>query len=534
MSRPAVSLTFLGATQTVTGSKYLLTVGQRRILVDCGQFQGERELRRRNWDPFPVEPSSISEVLLTHAHLDHCGYLPALVRHGFAGRILCTPHTIELARIVLRDAGHLQERDAQDAAAGGYSKHSPPRPLYDVRDVEATLPLLTAIGADDDLDLGDGLVARWTRAGHILGSASIRVQTPGGSVLFSGDLGRRDHPVIRPRDIPPGADYVLIESTYGDREHPRPRNLPHERLADAIRRAVDRGGSVLIPAFAVDRTEVVLQALGQMMRHDRIPRIPVYVNSPMANAALDVYRAAGSELRPDIDPSTSFDVFDLREVRTADESRELTEAKLSSSIIISSSGMATGGRVLHHLARMLPDPRHAVVLTGYQAVGTRGRQLDDGATRIKIHGRYVGVRAEVLRDDEFSVHADAADLVDWLRELRPAPRQVFCVHGEPVAAQALAARIERDLGLDAVMPRLDEVVAVDVAGAPPVAAAAGAAAGPGRPAPGTTVVHPDLRVDIDGIRYAAVHLEGDLTRTGGEGDEIVLSGSVAIRLRPAD
>lgn len=542
----STSLTFLGATQTVTGSKYLVTVGERRVLVDCGQFQGEKALRLRNWAPFPVEPSSITDVLLTHAHLDHCGYLPALVRQGFRGRIVATRHTCELATIVLRDAGHLQERDAQDAAAGGWSKHHPPRPLYDTRDVEATLPLLTGVDFDTDIDLGDGLVARWTRAGHILGSASIRLQTPSGSVLFSGDLGRVDHPVLRARDLPPGADTVLVESTYGDRDHRRPRNLPHERLADAIRRTVQRGGSVLIPAFAVDRTEVVLQTLGAMMRHDRIPRLPVYVNSPMANAALDVYRSAGDELRPDVDPRTAFDVGDLREVRTADESRELTESRHGPAIIISSSGMATGGRVLHHLARMLPDPRHAVVLTGYQAVGTRGRALAEGATRLKIHGQYVGVRAEIVVDDEFSVHADAGDLLGWLRELRPAPRMVYCVHGEMAAATALAGRIERELALTAVVPRLDETVTlgggsaltldppVSAPARPPSSAPPKSAASDGAGAPPSAEARPlAVHLTIDGHSYAASHVSADLRQLPGEDDDIVLTGTITLRLTPA-
>lgn len=518
----ATSLSFLGATETVTGSKYLLTVGERRVLVDCGQFQGEKALRLRNWQPFPVEPATITDVLLTHAHLDHCGYLPALVKAGFAGRIHCTPHTLELATIVLRDAGHLQERDAEDAAVGGWSKHSPPRPLYDTQDVEATLPLLSAVDFDTDLALGDGIVARWTRAGHILGSASIRVQTPGGAVLFSGDVGRVDHPVLRAREVPPGADYVVVESTYGDREHPQPRNLPHERLADAIRRTEQRGGSVLIPAFAVDRTEVVLQALGEMMRHERIPRLPVYVNSPMATAALDVYRAAATELRADVDPRSAFDVGDLREVRTADESRALTQGRHGPAIIISSSGMATGGRVLHHLERMLPDPRNAVVLTGYQAVGTRGRQLAEGATRLKIHGQYVGVRAEVVMDDEFSVHADASDLVSWVGDLRPRPRLVFCTHGERSSAEALGARLEKELRVDAVAPRLDEVVTID-------AGRLDTALPTVLPAPATS---PNLTVAIDGRTYAAAHLEADLRRVAGAGDDLVLTGTITLRLTP--
>lgn len=244
----ATTLTFLGAAGTVTGSKFLLTVGERRILVDGGMFQGEKELRKLNWADFPVPPDTITDILVTHAHLDHVGYLPVLVKNGFHGPIWCTPHTRDLAFIVLRDAGFLQERDAEDARLGGWSKHDKPKPLFDSQDVEKTLPLITPVDWDRDLELGDDITAVWTRNGHILGSASIRVQTPHGSVLFSGDLGRKEHPVLRARETPAGADVVVVESTYGDREHMDPRNMAHEALADAVRRTINRGGSVLIPA----------------------------------------------------------------------------------------------------------------------------------------------------------------------------------------------------------------------------------------------------------------------------------------------
>ena len=531
------TLTFLGATGAVTGSKYLLTVGERRILVDAGLFQGERELRRRNWADFAVPPDTLTDILLTHAHLDHCGYLPALVKAGFQGPIWCTAATVRLAEIVLRDAAYLQERDALDAAEGGWSRHRPPMPLYDTRDVERTLPLLTAVDYDRDLDLGDGCYARYTRAGHILGSASVRVETPSSTVLFSGDLGRHDHPVLRPREVPPGAAYVLIETTYGDREHPEPRNLPHEGLADVIRRTVQRGGSVLVPAFAVDRTEVVLKVLADMRRHDRIPRVPIVVNSPMALAALAVYRDLPDELRGDLDLQDL--LGDVREIRTAEESRTYTLSRHESSIIISSSGMATGGRVLHHLERMLPDPRNAVVLTGYQAAGTRGRALVEGATRLKMHGQYVGVKAEILQDSEFSVHADASDLIDWLRDLHPAPATVFCVHGEPDPAAALAARIERELGLAAVVPALDEVVVLGAGGgaaAHPAAAPAPLPAAQPPSAPTTVSSAPAGVASISwgGIPIGGVHVETDLRPRQQDDRTIVLEGTITIRLDPTE
>lgn len=453
------TLTFLGAAGTVTGSKYLLTVNERRILIDAGMFQGEKQWRRRNWEEFPVPPESITDVLLTHAHADHCAYLPALVKRGFSGPVWCTRGTRDLGEIVMRDSAYLAERDAKEAAAGGWSKHDPPLPIYTGGDVEDTLPLMTVVEYDAQLDLGDGISAVFTRAGHILGAASITITTPDTSVLFSGDLGRSDHPVLRAQEQPPGAAYVVVESTYGDRDHPRPTNLPHEVLADVIRRTVARGGSVLIPAFAVDRVEIVLRALSQMRKHGRIPtEVPIFVNSPMAVAALEVYKRAGLELRPDISSDAFARLDNLHMVRTAEGSQVLTEKRRSPHIVLTSSGMASGGRVLHHLRSMLPDPRNSVVLTGYQGVGTRGRQLIEGADQVKIFGELVPVHAEIVQDNEFSVHADATDLDTWLARLDPAPQQVFVTHGEPRSAEALAKRVRQHLGVPALVPAYGEQV----------------------------------------------------------------------------
>ena len=446
----ATSLTFLGGAGTVTGSKYLVTDAEHRLLVDCGVFQGEKNLRELNWAPFPVPPASIGLVLVTHAHTDHVGYLPALVRDGFAGDILATAATCELAAIVLRDAAFLAERDAEHAASGGYSKHEQPLPLFTEADVEQTLRLFRVVDYDTDVDLWDGWTARWTRAGHILGAASIRVTSPGASVVFSGDLGRDEHPVLRSRELPAGADTVLIESTYGAREHFEPSGAHHEPLADLIRRTARRGGTVLIPAFAVDRTEIVLQTLTSLLKDGRIPALPVFVNSPMALAALAVYRDPrfAGELRPGLDARSFVDLPHLHEVRTTEESIKLNSPEMPC-IIISSSGMATGGRVLHHLEHLLPDGRNAIVLAGYQAEGTRGRALLDGAQHLKMHGRQVPVRAEILADEEFSVHADRSELLAWLAGLSPAPKQVFTVHGTPESASALAAEAHSRLGLEA-------------------------------------------------------------------------------------
>ncbi|MFP5416160.1 MAG: MBL fold metallo-hydrolase RNA specificity domain-containing protein [Actinomycetes bacterium] len=474
------TLTFLGAAGTVTGSKYLLTVGTRRILIDSGLFQGEKRWRLKNWEEFAVDPASLSDVVLTHAHLDHVGYLPALTRAGFDGPIWCSEGTRQLAEIVLCDAAKLQEQDAANANDQGWSKHHPALPLYTTEDVEAMLGQFVGLEFDTDFVLtgnerlggtpnaAEAITIRLTRAGHILGSASVNVWTPTASVLFSGDLGRHDHPVLKPRATPQGAPYVLVESTYGDREHPEPANLPHEGFADVIRRTIARGGSVVVPAFAIDRTEVVLKTISDMERDGRIPDVPVYVNSPMGVRALRVYQTLTDELRDDLRAEDLVRIPDLTAVESADDSRALTEpGGHGPAVIIASSGMATGGRVLHHLEALLPDPRNAVVLTGYQAAGTRGRQLSEGAEQVKIRGRYIPVRAEVFHDREFSVHGDASDVIDWLRELTPPPAEVFCVHGEEEAASAFAARIGSELGLSAVVPRHGEVVLLDSRETPP-------------------------------------------------------------------
>jgi metallo-beta-lactamase family protein len=451
------TLRFLGAAGTVTGSRFLVQQPDHSLLVDCGLYQGERELRRRNWQPFPVDPTRLDGVVLSHAHLDHCGYLPALVREGFARSAWCTPGTAALASIVLRDSAHLQEEDAATARAGGYSKHDPPRPLYDAADVERALRQLREVDFGRSVAVADELSFSLSRAGHILGSSSVLVRAGGATALFSGDLGRTAHPLLLAREDPPPADTVVVESTYGDRHHPEPE-LAHEPLADAVRRTVARGGSVLVPAFAVDRTQIVLHELGELQRSGRIPMVPIFVDSPMGLAAMDVYRRVdlAGELRPDA--RGWFDAVPrVLEARTPEESMRLN-SPTRPCIIVSASGMASGGRVVHHLRHMLGDRRHCVVLTGYQAVGTRGRALVDGARQVKVHGRYVPVRAEIVMDDEFSVHADADDVMSWLRRLPRPPATVYVVHGERDASRALATRISDELDWCAVVPELGEKV----------------------------------------------------------------------------
>ncbi|HWS57911.1 MAG TPA: MBL fold metallo-hydrolase [Actinotalea sp.] len=458
MSTSRGILTFLGGTGTVTGSKFLVEHPGHRLLVDCGLYQGEREWRRRNWEPFPVDPASIDDVVLTHCHLDHCGYLPALVRAGFTGPIWMTEGTAALTAIVLRDSAHLNERDAEQARAGGWSRHDPPLPLYGVAEAEEAIGRFAQMPFGEATVLAGDVRISLSRAGHVLGAASVLVASADGTMLFSGDLGRQTHPVLRAREDPPAARTVVLESTYGDRNHPEPDGRPHEAFAGAIRRTVVRGGSVLVPAFAVDRTELVLQALSGMLRDGRIPPVPVYVDSPMALAALDVYRRGS--LRPELRTDVTADLVDLPRLhaaRTPEESMALNSPH-EPSIIVSASGMAAGGRAVHHLRHMAPDRRNTIVLTGYQAQGTRGRALLDGARELKIHGRYVPVRADVVSDEEFSVHADADELVGWLRGLPEPPETVYLVHGEADASRALGDRIRDELGWIVVVPRLGERV----------------------------------------------------------------------------
>jgi len=452
------TLTFLGAAGEVTGSKYLLETAGRRILIDAGLFQGDKNLRDLNWQPLAVDAASIDTVLVTHAHIDHTGYLPRLVRDGFSGPIWATDGTKLLSDVVLRDSGNLQEQDAKDAAKGGYSKHNPPEPLYTVEDAVKAVQKFRFADFGIDHDLGDGITVHYYRAGHILGSASIRVTTPDTAIVFSGDLGRLEHPILRAREIPQGAPIVLIESTYGDREHPEWASSPHEELADAIRRTAARGGSVLVPAFAVDRTEVLLKTLAEMKQAGRIPDLPIFINSPMGVKALQIYQdpSQRDELRDDLKDEDFLGLDNLHEVTTIEDSIRLNSPS-TPCIIISSSGMATGGRVVHHLQHMLPDHRNTVVFTGYQAHGTRGRDLVDGVKQIKMFGEYVPVKAEVLIDDGFSAHADQSELIDWAKGLDPQPAQVFVVHGEE-GAPVLAQKLHDDLGLTATVATMGEKV----------------------------------------------------------------------------
>jgi metallo-beta-lactamase family protein len=463
MSFDIASLTFLGAAQTVTGSKHLLEVEGRRVLVDCGLFQGLKELRLRNWDQFPIDPGSIDAVVLTHAHLDHCGYLPRLVAGGYRGRIWCTAGTKDLCSLVLPDSARLHEEDAREANRRGYSKHSPALPLYTEADAARALSLLQPVGYERAMPIADGIEVDFINAGHLLGSAYARVRVGGRTILFGGDLGRYNRPVL-PDPSPVGdADVLLLESTYGDRLHDADEN--GDRLARIVNATFDRGGKLIIPAFAIGRVEEVLYWVKRLEEEKRIPVLPVYVDSPMAVSALEFYSARLNELdavpgsdpgvrsggqTPGSDPGVRHRLEERRlcafctqrmvTVASAQQSADLVASR-KPAIVVSASGMATGGRVLHHLAATLPDAGNTVLFVGFQAPGTRGRLLVDGAREIKMLGRMIPVAAQIERLDSMSAHADANEIMRWLSGFERAPRMTYLVHGEPAALTALSTRI---------------------------------------------------------------------------------------------
>jgi metallo-beta-lactamase family protein len=456
------TLTFLGAAQTVTGSKYLLETSGRRIHVDCGLFQGLKELRERNWETLPVDPGHLDAVIFTLAHIDHTGYLPRLVSQGFKGRVFCTPGTAALCRIMLPDSGRLAEDDARDANREGYTKHAPALPLFTEDDAYQALTHLQPVGYDRPVPVNGAGTLEFADAGHLLGSAFARFTLEadgGGDVLFSGDLGRFNRPVLPDPTRVETADVLLVESTYGDRQHE-----PDDggaRLAEIITSTIEGGGKVIIPAFAIGRVEEVIYWLKKLEEARRIPSVPVYVDSPMAVDALRHYANHSSDLDPDVQIGRgqmgAFTTRRFTAVASPQQSKEV-QASASPCIVVSASGMATGGRVLHHLKGALPKRRNTVLFVGYQAAGTRGRQLLEGAQTVKIHGQLVPVAARIERIDSMSAHADTDEIMQWLRGFTRAPRMTYLVHGEPPAQAALKARIERELGWRAHVPEYLEQV----------------------------------------------------------------------------
>jgi metallo-beta-lactamase family protein len=441
-------ITFLGAAGTVTGSKYLVEAGGKRLLVDCGLFQGPKELQQRNWNNLPVDPASIDWVLLTHAHIDHTGYIPRLVQNGFRGPIYSNAATHELCELLLLDSAHLQEEDAQYAARKNYSSHHPPLPLYTVAEAQKSLTQFREIPRADVFSISPEFSVLPHDAGHILGSSWLELTiTENGKqtlVVFSGDLGRYDQPILKDPEPPTRADFLLCESTYGDRDHPA--GSVADKLADVINRVAKRGGAVVIPSFAVGRTQTLMYYLRQLDSQQKIPRLPVYVDSPMAISVTGIYASHHEDHDADftsLEQQGNKDPLDLLEVqmtRSVEDSKKINDV-FSPCIIISASGMATGGRILHHLDRRLPDSRSAVLLVGFQAEGTNGRALQDGAQYLRLFGQEVPVRAEIVTLDQLSAHAGRNELLRWLSGFSAPPRQTFMVHGEPNALDALRAGI---------------------------------------------------------------------------------------------
>lgn len=442
-------LTFLGGVETVTGSKYLLETGEQRILVDCGLFQGFKQLRLRNWAPLPVDPKSIDMVILTHAHLDHTGYLPLLIKQGFAGPVISTEATRDLCAILLPDSGHLQEKDAEFANRHGFSKHRPALPLYTQKDAEAALKSFKPIDFNTQRSVAANIQLRFVPAGHILGAAIVELTAAGTKIVFSGDLGRPNSPTMLDPTPVQQADYLIVESTYGNRKHDS--RDPEDALADVIVRTVGRGGTVLIPAFAVGRAQTMMFHLHRLKVAGRIPDVPIFLDSPMAVDVTDLlckylpYHKLNAE-----QCRTTCAV--AKYVRDAEESKRLDRDPVPK-IIISASGMATGGRIIHHLKYYAPDRKNAVLFAGFQAGGTRGAAMTAGAESIKIHGQHVPVRAEIANLDMLSAHADATEIVSWLRNFEAPPQTTFITHGEPDAADALRHRIEEELHWNCSVPQ---------------------------------------------------------------------------------
>jgi metallo-beta-lactamase family protein len=458
-------LQFLGGSHTVTGSKYLIDTGKTRFLLDCGMFQGSKELRLRNWEELPIKPSSLDHIFVSHAHIDHIGMLPVYVRESYQGPIWCTPETLELTEINLTDAAHLQEEDARYANKQGYTKHKPALPLYTLEDVAKCVPHLRLLEYAKPLELSDGSRVQFHDAGHVLGSAMVEAQLANGnggftSIVFSGDLGRY-HALI---DTDPfaieRADYLLVESTYGNRRHAQ-EDAPHE-LAEIINETAKRGGSLVVPAFAVGRTQILLYTLRDLKAKGMIPDLPVYVDSPMAISVTELYcrhiEDLSLEAREVFKATGKCPILcpNLQFVHTPQESKDLNSLHFPC-VIISASGMATGGRVLHHLKYRLPDAHNTVLFVGFQANGTRGQILKDGAREIKIHGEQVPVRAQIRSIEAFSRHADAEEILCWLSSFRVPPKKTWVVHGEPESSAALAEDI-RKLGWKVSVPNYLDVI----------------------------------------------------------------------------
>lgn len=451
----AMRLSFLGAAGTVTGSRYLVEADNGgRFLIDCGLFQGLKQLRLRNWQPFAVPVDSIDAVLITHAHIDHTGYLPVLVRDGYQGPVLATAPTVDLAGIMLPDSGHLQEEEAQYANRHGHSRHPVARPLYTRVDGQRAAERVEPVAFDVDVPLPGGATARFRRNGHILGSASIDLRVDGRVIVFSGDLGRPADPLLRPPQVVDHADYLVLESTYGGRRH-SPAD-PAEELAEIVRLTAARGGVVIVPAFAVGRAQTLLLLLGRLRESGAIPPIPIFLDSPMARDVTELLDRHAAELS--IDPAEWQRLSRYVTITNTVEESKAIDRRRGPMIVVSASGMATGGRVIHHLKVFAPDHRNMILFAGFQAPGTRGQAMIDGAETIRIHGADVPVRAEVRLLDGLSAHADHDELLRWLESLREPPVETFLTHGEPLAADTLRRAIQDRYGWSCRAPDHMETV----------------------------------------------------------------------------
>ncbi len=443
-----MKIQFLGATQTVTGSKYLIQADESTVLVDCGLFQGYKELRLRNWARMPINPSTIDYVLLTHAHIDHSGYIPLLVKHGFRGKIICTEATYDLAKILLPDSGFLQEEEAYYANRKGYSKHHPAMPLYTREDAEVALGYFQTISLNKPFKIAEDFEASFYYAGHILGASLIWVQHKGVSVLFSGDLGRPNDPIMNPPQEPPESDYLVVESTYGNRLH---ETLdPEQQLEEIINRTVRRGGMILIPAFAVGRTQILLYYIYQLKAKNKIADIPIYIDSPMAINATEILSHHARENRLSSQQCSAICGV-ARYIRTVEESIAIGRQKMPM-ILISASGMATGGRVVHHIRNFAPNSKNTILFTGFQAGGTRGDRMVRGEKELKMFGQLVPVNAEIIQMGNLSAHADYAELLSWLSYVKKAPRTLFITHGEKESALSLQLKIEQKFHWNCTVP----------------------------------------------------------------------------------
>jgi len=449
-----MKLTFLGGVGTVTGSKYLLEIGTRKILIDCGLFQGYKQLRLRNWTPLPIDPATIDAVILTHAHIDHSGYLPLLVRNGFKGPVYCTDATRDLCSILLPDSGFLQEKDAENANRKGYTKHKPAKALYTKKDAENALKLLKPRDFNSDLVLADDLIIRFLPAGHILGAAIVQITAGSTKIVFSGDLGRRNDPIMLAPTAIADADYLVVESTYGDRLHGDVDAL--EQIVKTVISTAAQGGTLLIPSFAVGRAQLLLFYLNVLKKQKRIPDLPVFLDSPMAINASEMFcqhaqyqRLSAEQCRDTCAVATY--------TRSVEDSKALASVMVPK-IIISASGMATGGRVLHHLKQYAPDHRNTILFAGYQAGGTRGATIVSGAQHVKIHGRHIDIKARIEHLDMLSAHADQDGILRWLKQFDHPPTKTFITHGEAAASDALRLKIEEELKWDCHIPDYREDV----------------------------------------------------------------------------